>query len=246
MSLMKETPAKATIRVTNRVWSILEDYRIAFRKMDREQLRVIVMSKDAVVEQYSTVSTQRLQTMGAHSYTLGDINAESIGRYCSIAEGARVMGVRHPMESVTTSNLTYVNRMPGATWARMDFLGNSAPLRGSRELKESLPVIEHDVWIGNDVLLKRGITLHTGCVVGAGSIVTRDVPPYAIVAGNPARIIRMRFKEALVERLLASAWWDKHPKAVMLGNLQDPERFLDEIADAETFTYRRLTWRDLT
>ena len=55
----------------------------------------------------------------------------------------------------------------------------------------------------------------------------------------------MRFNEALVERLLASAWWDKHPKAVMSGDLQDPERFLDQIAGAERYIYRTLTWRDL-
>lgn len=245
MSLMKETASNASIRVTDRVWSILQEHRVVFRKLDREKLRVVVLHKDVVVEQYTTVSTPRLQTMGAHSYTMDQTNAQSIGRYCSIAEGVGVMGVRHPMESVTTSNVTYVARLQSAVWARQDFLGTETPLRAPRTLQESLPVIEHDVWIGNNVLLKRGITLHTGCVVGAGSIVTKDVPPYAIVAGNPAKIIRMRFNEALVQRLLASAWWDEHPKAVMSGNLQDPERFLDQIASAEPHTYRTLTWRDL-
>ena len=245
MSLMKESRNNATIRVTDRVWSTLQDHRVAFRKLDREKVRAIVLDKNAVVEEYTTVSTTRLQTMGAHSYLMDNVVFESVGRYCSIADGVAVMGVRHPLESVTTSNVFYVARLQSAIWARQDFLGAETPLRAPRTLQESLPVIENDVWIGNNVLLKRGITLHTGCVVGAGSIVTKDVSPYAIVAGNPARIIRMRFNEALVERLLASAWWDKHPKAVMSGDLQDPERFLDQIAGAERYIYRTLTWRDL-
>ena len=114
MSLMKESRNNATIRVTDRVWSTLQDHRVAFRKLDREKVRAIVLDKNAVVEEYTTVSTTRLQTMGAHSYTMDQTNAQSIGRYCSIAEGVSVMGVRHPMESVTTSNVIYVARLQSA------------------------------------------------------------------------------------------------------------------------------------
>lgn len=71
-------------------------------------------------------------------------------------------------------------------------------------------IIENDVWVGKDVLLKPGITLHNGCVIGKRSVVTKDVPPYAIVAGNPARIVRYRFCPSVIERLLKLQWWQYH------------------------------------
>ncbi len=67
--------------------------------------------------------------------------------------------------------------------------------------------IGEDVWIGDDVLLAHGITLGTGSVVAARSVVTRDVPPYAIVGGTPAKVIRYRFDEETVKNLLQSHWW---------------------------------------
>lgn len=244
MSLMRETVATAWIRVTDRVWDIFQDHRIEFLKMNREKVQAVVIDKAVVVEEYSTFSDRRMQTMGAHSYLMGRVFFASVGRYCSVAEGVISMGARHPMESVTTSNVTYV-MLNAAIAARRDFLGDAKQISGPRIRTAPLPKLEHDVWIGNNVILKRGITLHTGCVVGAGSVVTKDVPPYAIVAGNPARLIRMRFGDALIARLVDSRWWEKHPKNVMSGSLDDPDRFLDEIAEADTYNYRSLTWHDL-
>lgn len=244
MGLMKETATTAWVRVTDRVWDIFQDYRVNFLRMDQTQLRMVVIDKNVIVEEYSTVADRRMQTMGAHSYLMGRVFFASVGRYCSVAEGVVTMGARHPMESVTTSNVTYV-MLPAAVSARQDFLGDPKQLAGPKIRTAGFPILEHDVWIGNNVILARGIRLHTGCVVGAGAVVTKDVPPYAIVAGNPARLIRMRFGDALVARLLDSRWWDKHPKNVMSSSLQDPSRFLDEIAEAETYQYRALTWRDL-
>lgn len=68
-------------------------------------------------------------------------------------------------------------------------------------------MIGNDVWLGNHVIVKDGITIGDGAIVGANSVVTHDVPPYAIVAGNPARIIRFRFPEDKIERLLKVQWW---------------------------------------
>ena len=69
-------------------------------------------------------------------------------------------------------------------------------------------VIENDVWIGSNVLLLGGIRIGNGAVIAAGSVVTKDVPPYAIVGGNPAKIIRYRFETGEIERLLELKWWD--------------------------------------
>jgi hypothetical protein len=115
-----------------------------------------------------------------------------------------------------------------------------------RVLTAPVPVLQHDVWTGNHALLQRGITLHTGCVVGAGAVVTKDVPPYAIAGGNPARIIRMRFRDDVIDRLLASRWWEYHPSVVFACDITDPARFLDQLAAQRDsfapFAPKILTW----
>ncbi|WP_051592469.1 CatB-related O-acetyltransferase [Methylosinus sp. sav-2] len=92
------------------------------------------------------------------------------------------------------------------------------------------PVIGHDVWIGDNVTLSRAITLGTGCVVAAGSMVTKSVPPYAIVGGNPARIIRMRFDEGIVRDLLALEWWRFKFTDFAAMRIDAPSLFIDELA----------------
>ena len=74
--------------------------------------------------------------------------------------------------------------------------------------------IGHDVWIGHGAIVLPGRNICTGAVIAAGAIVTRDVPAYTIVAGNPARAIKRRFPEAIAERLLASKWWDWEHEAL--------------------------------
>lgn len=69
-------------------------------------------------------------------------------------------------------------------------------------------MVGNDVWIGRGAFIKNGLTLGDGCVIGARSVVTKDVPPYAIVAGNPARIIRYRFDEQTISKLLEIKWWE--------------------------------------
>lgn len=68
-------------------------------------------------------------------------------------------------------------------------------------------VVENDVWLGYDALLMSGVQVGSGAIMATRAVVTKDVPPYAIVAGNPARVVRMRYDEATVARLLAVAWW---------------------------------------
>jgi virginiamycin A acetyltransferase len=133
-----------------------------------------------------------------------------IGRFTAIATGVRFImnGANHRMDGLTTYPFPIFPSWRNSFDGEMDF-----PSRGDT-------VIGHDVWLGYDSLLLPGITIGDGAVVGARAVVTKNVPPYTIVAGNPARIIRQRFSDQTIQRLLALAWWnwpiDKITRAIPL------------------------------
>tara|TARA_Y100001951_G_scaffold103761_1_gene113389 strand:+ start:421 stop:804 length:384 start_codon:yes stop_codon:yes gene_type:complete len=88
--------------------------------------------------------------------------------------------------------------------------------------------IGNDVWLGHSARVRSGVEIGHGAVVAMGSVVTRDVPPYAIVGGNPARVLRWRFSEEIIDRLLASKWWDLSDEELRESAVlfDDPEKFL--------------------
>jgi virginiamycin A acetyltransferase len=104
----------------------------------------------------------------------------------------------------------------------------SAPSRGDT-------IVGHDVWLGYSALVLPGVTIGDGAVIAAASVVARDVPPYAMVAGNPARVIRSRFSDEDIERLLRAAWWNwpielvtEHARTIMAGTAVELERIAAE------------------
>lgn len=122
-----------------------------------------------------------------------------IGRFCAIAAGVRFImnGANHAMSGLST----YPFNIFGRGWEE-----GFAPETWSRELRGDT-VVGNDVWIGYDVSIMPGVTIGDGAVIAAHSVVSRDVPPYAIVAGNPAQTVRRRFDDETVARLLAIGWW---------------------------------------
>jgi phosphonate metabolism protein (transferase hexapeptide repeat family) len=141
-------------------------------------------------------------TLGDYTYTAGDVMIiyAEIGKFCSIAAQVRVNPGNHPMERVTQHHLTYRRVQYGLDSADdADFFAWRAAARC---------IIGHDVWIGHAATIMPGVRIGTGAVVGAGAVVTKDVAPYEIVAGVPARHIRLRFAPPVVEQLLRIAWWD--------------------------------------
>lgn len=117
-----------------------------------------------------------------------------IGNYCSFSSSVFQYNANHPYSKFTTHPILY----------HEDYTGSK-----SEELKRVNLIIGHDVWIGHGVVILPGCSnIGNGAVIGAGSIVTKDVPPYAIVTGNPAKILRMRFTDEIIYKIEESKWWE--------------------------------------
>jgi acetyltransferase-like isoleucine patch superfamily enzyme len=138
----------------------------------------------------------------------GTLNHLRVGRYCSIASGVITGTHEHPTNWLTTSRTAYYPEVNG--WDELMAGSRAKQVRSqSRPFPGSCPVttLEADVWIGQGAFIKSGVTIGTGAIIGARATVLKDVPPYAIVVGTPGRVLRLRFPEAIVERLLATQWW---------------------------------------
>lgn len=141
-----------------------------------------------------------------------------IGRFCSLATGVRFImnGANHRMDGPSTFPFPTM----GGSWAgHMDLL-SGLPSRGDT-------VVGNDVWLGNGSTVLPGVSIGHGAIVAAGAVVARDVPPYSVVAGNPARLVRHRFEPEHVDRLLRIAWWDwpvekidRHLRIIMAGSIE--------------------------
>ncbi|HFP0973998.1 TPA: CatB-related O-acetyltransferase, partial [Escherichia coli] len=127
-----------------------------------------------------------------------------IGRFCSIASNVKIMGGNHPLNRFTTHMMTYNGEFDKFAMSEFERSWTLKPFI----TKPENPIIGNDVWIGNDVVLKGGIAIGDGAVIAANSVVTKDVPPYAIVAGVPAKIIRFRFDSNVIDELLRIKWWN--------------------------------------
>lgn len=235
-------------RPTERLLRAFRSFRISFGEKRAEQFGgPIEMAKLGVFESYSDFTGPRIiYGIGSFSYVMSGIGQFRLGRYCSIADGARELGERHPIEHVTTSSFCYRVTRPALLDGWNELLPEGTKAISPTIPTPAIPAFEHDVWVGQNAQIARGITLHTGCVVAAGAVVTKDVPPYAIVGGSPAKIIKRRFSEKIIERLLASKWWELHPRHIVHEDLKDPERFLDRIAGVtERWEPTAITWRNI-
>lgn len=193
--------------LTNEIADILAANNILLaQKKEALKLKLnkkFLFSEKTTVGQYAKfLSGTNIFSIGSYSYTWSALPLNTIvGNYCSIAAQVVKRGLEHPYQRFTTSAITY----------EPDYPPNE---QGNQIIKCRIPprdtqiILEHDVWIGAYAMLKPGITIHTGSIVAARANVTKDVPPYSIVGGNPAKIIKMRFDENIVEQLLATKWFE--------------------------------------
>ena len=149
--------------------------------------------------------------MGDYSYVVNDsqMTYTTIGKFCSIAAMTRINPGNHPMHRATQAHFTYR--------ASAYFPGESDDAEFFAWRRSHRVHIGHDVWIGHGAVILPGRTIGTGAVIAAGAVVTKDVAPYTIVGGNPARPIKRRFPEAIEERLVRLAWWDWDHEALRLA-----------------------------
>ena len=122
-----------------------------------------------------------------------------IGKFCAIARGIEFVmnGANHRMNSVTT----YPFNIMGGGWEKHTPSLNELPLKGDT-------VVGNDVWIGQNVTVMPGVHIGDGAIIGANSVVTKDIPPYTISAGNPCRVKKKRFDDKVIEHLLKIKWWN--------------------------------------
>ncbi|MBU2964992.1 CatB-related O-acetyltransferase [Amphritea sp. 2_MG-2023] len=151
----------------------------------------------------------------------------SIGRFCSIAPNLRVGDGEHSLTYLSTHPFQYNGNDFSFAQEYKKYLELSPVIESPVQKKSG--VIGHDVWIGANVTIMRGVTIGHGAVIGAGAVVTRDVKPYEIVGGVPAKTIRYRFEPELIKRLLKLKWWQYSLESLAGIPFYDPVKALDEL-----------------
>lgn len=204
------------------LWSVvtLEDKLIS---------KLSSVSKDAVlmtpVKLYGAVTVNAKAHIGKYTYLDRDGyvgRGAIIGNYCSIARNAEISPINHPTDYLSCHPFQYNTNHFTDVEGYLTHQRVKGPTANPA-------VIGHDVWIGAGAMICQGATVGTGAVVAGGAVVTKDVPPYAIVGGIPSQIIRYRFDEVTIERLLASQWWELEPKDMADVDFQNISDALDKI-----------------
>jgi acetyltransferase-like isoleucine patch superfamily enzyme len=182
-----------------------------------------------------------IDLIGAFSYIGGGNTSFRhvgfIGRFCAIARNIQAGDHEHPTNFLSPHPI--FQGSPGSTLFAPDFISRNMPMiEKSRRLAADIHerrfgkiIIGNDVWIGEGAFIRRGVEIGDGAIIGARAVVMRDVPPYAIVGGAPARIIRYRFEPDIVEELLQLQWWRYGLSAVEGADFTDIDLALWRISD---------------
>jgi virginiamycin A acetyltransferase len=180
--------------------------------------REVIIEKDCIIGNGIEIGDFTFIGSGTRIET----NTGSIGKYCSIAPDVKIGVGPHPVNFFSTSPVFYSKNRGYVRNELFDEFEHSG-----------YTVIGHDVWIGANAVILAGVKIGTGAVIGSGAVVTKDVPPYAISGGVPAKIIKYRFENEVIGKLLESRWWDKDVSELtsypeLLG---DPSEFVKKLED---------------
>ena len=161
---------------------------------------------EAPIRIYDLVTIDKNTKIGSFSYinrATTVFNGTEIGRYCSIGKYCELGVIDHPLNWLSTSPFQYKIEKQFPNYKK--FVENFPQLKMKYPKKT---LIGNDVWIGSYVVIKRGLKIGDGAVIGAGAVVVDNVPPYAIVVGVPAKVIKYRFSKKHIDQLLEIKWWD--------------------------------------
>jgi acetyltransferase-like isoleucine patch superfamily enzyme len=157
---------------------------------------------------------------------LADTNT---GNYCTFGSRISIGAFSHPTDNLTVHEMGYRNTLEsyGDTVLQEDALTYI-------DARANKTIIGNDVWIGDNSVVIKGVEISNGAIVAAGSIVTRDVAPYSIVAGNPAKEIRTRFPDKVIERLLLTNWWERSMQELTDVPFEDIHKSLEILEEKES------------
>lgn len=178
------------------------------------------------LEPFTNHPAEGIMPLGSYSYSHSySRSVVAVGRYCSIGEGLVAFGNTHPIDWASTSPVFYQRRKLREWGGDKDQIEAMAPF-----VADDAPItIGNDVWIGDGVRIKQGITIGDGAIIAVNSLVTKDVAPYSIVGGVPARLIRMRFESSMIDTFLEVAWWKFGISDIIDLQPEDPQSFLRSV-----------------
>lgn len=184
-----------------------------------------IRNKNIIVGDFTYIADKEFENHVTHLYEWNN-DKLIIGKFCQIASGVEFImnGANHQMNSITTFPFFSLDKWGAKTPDKKDM-----PLKGDT-------IIGNDVWIGQNAVIMPGVRVGDGAIIGCNSVVSKDVEPYTIVAGNPIRVIRKRFNDELIKLLENFKWWDKPIDEIMKlipiltnSDLNETKRFLKKI-----------------
>lgn len=204
--------------------------RILFQKLRNHKIYISISSRvsfDSILDSNVKIFDNcKIGNCKIGSYTYIGIDSvferTEIGSFCSIGPGVMCGLGTHPSNFVSTYPGFYSNNAAGSVW-----FGASHHF-----IEHKKTIIEPDVWIGARAIIMGGLTIGTGAIIAAGAIVTKNIPPYAIVGGVPANIIKYRFDELTIQKLLVTKWWTKDESILrkFAHEMNNPSNWLESIS----------------
>ena len=184
-----------TLNILRKKWIKLRYMRYTTNTLLKKWMKTHFFKNRKLLQEYYPRHLGRGSSGKTKVRSWGEGATLQIGAFCSIADDVLILlGGEHRIDWVTTYPFSY-------------FWPAGKNIKGFPMSKGDV-IIGNDVWIGTEAIILSGVNIGDGAVIGARAVVTKDVPPYAIVVGNPARVVQYRFDEATIQRLLEIKWWE--------------------------------------
>ncbi|WP_158967010.1 glycosyltransferase [Paraglaciecola sp. L3A3] len=242
-SIYKNKPtniAMHKVQVSDELLGFLNENRVYFSPFGADKVQgrfrageSLIFTSDVKIEPYTCyINGSFLYSFGSFSFSRSPLAPfVKVGRYCSIGARLSILGIDHPKSRFTTSSITYDRQAIICSQFFADHPELSNFQTNNTEPKNSLGVeIGNDVWVGEDVTIARGVKIGDGAILAAKAMITKDVPPYAIMGGIPAKVIKFRFSDAEIESLLALQWWNYNLKDLINFQSDIPiDEFIDNV-----------------